>query len=162
MNDLNSFHAQYMNIALEEAQKAAAKGEVPVGAVVVQDETVIGRAHNLRESSMNPVAHAEILALQKASWELKRWRLSGTTLYVTLEPCCMCAGALVLARIDRLVYACTDLKGGACGSIYDIPRDQRMNHPIEVVCGVLEDDCRHMIQSFFQTQREIPVGYFQV
>jgi len=150
-----------MNMALEEAQKATAKGEVPVGAVVVHDEKVIGRAHNLRESSMNPVAHAEILALQKASWELKRWRLTGTTLYVSLEPCCMCAGALVLARIDRLVFGCTDLKAGACGSIYDIPRDERMNHPMEVVCGVLEDECRKMLQSFFQERRETPVGYFQ-
>lgn len=161
MNRLNSVDAKYMNIALEEARKAAVKGEVPVGAVVVQDEKVIGRAHNLRESSMNPVAHAEILALQKASWDLKRWRLTGTTLYVSLEPCCMCAGALVLARIDRLVYGCSDLKAGACGSIYDIPRDERMNHPIEVACGVLEDECRNMIQSFFRERRETQVGFSQ-
>jgi tRNA(adenine34) deaminase len=123
-----------MQEALAEADAAAAHSDVPIGAVVVRNGTVIGRGHNRREVDQDPTAHAEVLALRQAAATLGRWRLDGCTLYVTLEPCTMCAGALVLARIDRLVYGADDPKAGAVGALYDIPRDPRLNHLVEV-CG---------------------------
>ncbi len=147
-----------MAIALEEARRAMEDGEVPVGAVVVYDGEVIARAHNLREGLQDPAAHAEILALREAARKLGRWRLTGATLYVTLEPCAMCAGALVLARIDRLVYGADDPKAGACGSIFDIVREPRLNHRMEVLYGVLEEECRSVLKEFFANRRNGFVG----
>ena len=143
-----------MREALAQAREAYDQGEIPIGCVLVQDGEVIARAHNLRESLSDPTAHAEMLVLREASQKLGRWRLTGATLYVTMEPCSMCAGALVLARISRLVYGCADPKAGACGSVMDIVREPRLNHRIEVISGVLEQDCRDIIRSFFETQRE--------
>jgi tRNA(adenine34) deaminase len=139
-----------MALALDEARAAAASGEVPVGAVVVHDGGVIARAHNLREGLQDPSAHAELLALREAARKLGRWRLTGCTLYVTLEPCAMCAGALVLARIDRLVYGGDDSKAGACGSVVDLVREPRFNHRLEVVGGVLADECGRVLTEFFR------------
>jgi tRNA(adenine34) deaminase len=142
-----------MQEALAEADAAAAHSDVPIGAVVVRDGTVIGRGHNRREVDQDPTAHAEVLALRQAAATLVRWRLDGCTLYVTLEPCTMCAGALVLARIDRLVYGADDPKAGAVGALYDIPRDPRLNHLVEVIRGVEADACGDMLRTFFERRR---------
>jgi tRNA(adenine34) deaminase len=145
--------AVMMQAALQEARLAMARGEVPVGAVVVHDGMIIARAHNGREGLQDPTAHAEILALRCASLALGRWRLTGCTLYVTLEPCAMCAGAMVLARIDRLAFGCRDPKAGACGSIVDLVRDPRLNHRIEVTSGALEAECGQILTEFFTQRR---------
>jgi tRNA(adenine34) deaminase len=150
---MNPSDDKFMAIALEEARRAMEDGEVPVGAVVVYDGEVIARAHNLREGLQDPAAHAEILALRDAARKLHRWRLTGATVYVTLEPCAMCAGALVLARIDRLVYGADDPKAGACGSIFDIVREPRLNHRMEVVRGVLQNECQSALKEFFTNRR---------
>ena len=144
---------RYMRMAVDAAQVAEENGDVPIGAVVVHEGQVIGRAYNQREQLQDPTAHAEIIALTQAATALKLWRLHGCTIYVTLEPCPMCAGALVLARLDRLVYGCSDPKTGACGSLYDIVRDGRLNHQLEVTSGVLTDDCTRLLQDFFQSRR---------
>ncbi len=143
-----------MRLALAEAEKAAASGETPVGAVLVIDGAVVAAAHNMRESWQDPTAHAELLAVREASARLGRWRLQDATLYVTLEPCLMCAGALVLARISRLVYGCRDLKAGALGSAYDVVRDGRLNHTYRITPGVLEAECRLILTTFFDALRE--------
>ncbi len=145
---------KFMRLALAEAEKAAACGETPVGAVLVIDGQVISAAHNMRETWQDPVAHAELLAVREASARLGKWRLQKATLYVTLEPCLMCAGALVLARIDRLVYGCRDLKAGALGSVYDVVRDGRLNHTYRITPGILEADCRAVLTEFFIKLRE--------
>jgi tRNA(adenine34) deaminase len=145
--------ATWMAEALAEAQKAAAEGEVPIGAVVVFDGRVVGRGRNARETRRDPTAHAEVLALQEAARSLQRWRLTGATVYATLEPCPMCAGALVNARVDRLVYAVPDPKAGAAGTLFDVPRDPRLNHRIEVVSGVLAEECGELLSSFFRSRR---------
>lgn len=142
-----------MALALREAIAAAEEDEVPVGAVVVVEERVVGRAHNQREKLNDPTAHAEMIAITQASNALESWRLAGATLYVTLEPCAMCAGALVLARVDRLVFGAPDPKAGACGSLFDIVRDPRLNHRLEVVGGVLEAECAELLKSFFRGKR---------
>jgi tRNA(adenine34) deaminase len=139
----------FMRLALAEAEKAAAAGETPVGAVLVVGGEVVAAAHNLRETLQDPTAHAEALVLREASARLGRWRLSDAVLYVTLEPCLMCAGALVLARIKRLVYGCRDAKAGALGSVYDVVRDGRLNHAYRITPGVLEEECREMLSRFF-------------
>jgi tRNA(adenine34) deaminase len=139
--------------ALAEANAAWANGDVPIGAVVVHGGAVVGRGHNRREVDQDPTAHAELLALREAAASLGRWRLDGCTLYVTLEPCTMCAGALVLARIDRLVFGADDPKAGAVGALYDIPRDPRLNHLVEVVRGVEADDCGEVLRAFFRDRR---------
>jgi tRNA(adenine34) deaminase len=139
-----------MELALGEARVAEAHGDAPVGAVVVHDGEVIARAHNRREYDQDPTAHAEVIALRQAAAALGRWRLAGCTLYVTLEPCAMCAGALVLARLDRLVYGCDDPKAGACGSVMDVIREPRLNHRIEEVRGVLAEECGRILTEFFQ------------
>lgn len=144
-----------MALALREAAGAAAHGDVPVGAVIVQEGVVVARAHNERERRQEPSAHAEMTALRDAAGKLGRWRLSGCTLYVTLEPCAMCAGALVLARVDRVVYGCDDPKAGACGSVFDIVREPRLNHRIEVVRGVLVDECEAVLKEFFAGRRTL-------
>ncbi len=144
----------FMRLALAEAEKAALCGETPVGAVLVLGVEVIARAHNMRETWQDPTAHAEAIVLREASARLGRWRLQDATLYVTLEPCLMCAGALVLARVNRLVYGCRDPKAGALGSVYDVVRDGRLNHVYRITPGVLEAECREVLSGFFEKLRE--------
>jgi len=143
----------FMLEALGEARAAASRGEVPIGAVVVRAGEIIGRGHNLRESSNDPTAHAEMIAIRLAATALDSWRLLECTLYVTLEPCVMCMGAIILSRISRLVYACRDPRAGAVGSIYDFSRDDRFNHRVEVEEGVLADECGALLSGFFQDLR---------
>jgi tRNA(adenine34) deaminase len=144
---------QYMRMAIEEARVAAAMGEVPVGAVLVHEDEVIARAHNIKETVNDPTAHAEILALREGAQKLGRWRLTDCVLYVTKEPCIMCSGAMVNARLGRLVYACRDPKGGGTESLYQIPTDPRLNHRAEVVSGILEEECSTLLKSFFEQKR---------
>jgi tRNA(Arg) A34 adenosine deaminase TadA len=143
-----------MRLALQEARAAAQAGDVPVGAVVSRGEEVLARSGNAREQARDPTAHAEILALRRAAAMVGSWHLEGCTLYVTLEPCAMCAGALVLARIDRLVFAASDPKAGFAGSLGDLVRDPRLNHVIEVETGVLETDASELLRDFFRQRRE--------
>ena len=157
-NSVHFDHHAYMNIALTLARKAAAWGEVPVGALVVyrptaEEEYIISRAFNLRETYQDPSAHAELLALRQASQALGQWRLIDCDLYVTLEPCLMCAGALVNARIQRVIYGCDDYKAGACRSIYQIPSDTRLNHRYEVIPHIQKSECQKVLQTFFQARR---------
>ena len=153
-------HEGWLRLALEEARSAGAAGDVPVGAVIVHDGEVIGRGQNRVERLRDPTAHAEILAIREASAALGYERLAGAALYVTLEPCAMCAGAIVLARLQSLVYGATDPKAGACGSLRDIVRDTRLNHQVEVIGGVLADPCSDLLRKFFREKRETggPVG----
>jgi tRNA(adenine34) deaminase len=149
-----SAYGAAMREALDEAQKALVHGDVPVGAVVLDAQgTVLARAHNDREGSGDPTAHAEVLAIRRASAELGSWRLEGCTLVVTLEPCTMCAGAIVLSRLQRVVYGAVDLKAGAAGSLWDVLRDRRLNHRPEVLPGVLEQECGAVLTSFFAGRR---------
>jgi tRNA(adenine34) deaminase len=145
---------RWLREALALADQAARAGEVPVGCVVVHDGVVVGRGRNRREEDRDPLAHAEILALREAATTLGRWRLSGTTLYVTLEPCFMCAGALVNARVDRVVFGATDQKAGAVGSLADVCRDVRLNHRLVVQGGVLADPCSDVLRRFFRARRD--------
>ncbi len=142
-----------MREALALAQEAGARGEVPVGAVAVFEDRIVGRGANGRESGNDPTAHAELLAIQAAAHALGRWRLTGVTLVVTLEPCAMCAGAMVLARIDRLVYAAADPKAGAVGSLMDLSQDPRLNHRFPVERGLLADEAGELLRSFFRARR---------
>jgi tRNA(adenine34) deaminase len=144
----------YMAMALEEAAAAEAIGEVPIGAVVVCDGAVVARAHNRREIDRDPTAHAEMIAIRGAASKLGRWRLSECTVYVTLEPCPMCAGAMHAARIDRLVYGAPDPKAGAVGSLYDLSSDERLNHRFSYTPGVLADESAAMLRAFFARLRE--------
>jgi tRNA(adenine34) deaminase len=142
-----------MRLALEEARAAASGGDVPVGALVARGDEVVARAGNARERERDPTAHAEILALRQAARAVGSWHLEGCTLYVTLEPCAMCAGALVLARIDRLVLGAPDPKAGFAGSLGDIVRDGRLNHEVEVTVGVLAVECGEVLRAFFAERR---------
>jgi tRNA(adenine34) deaminase len=142
-----------MRLALEEARAAAAGGDVPVGAVVARGDEVVARAGNAREREQDPTAHAEILTLRQTARAVGNWHLEGCTLYVTLEPCAMCAGALVLARIDRLVLGAADPKAGFAGSLGDIVRDGRLNHEVEVTVGVLAEECGEVLRAFFAERR---------
>ena len=143
-----------MRLALAQARLADAIGDVPVGAVVVDATgTVIGDGHNQRESANDPTAHAEVLAIRQAAGALGSWRLEDCTLVVTLEPCTMCAGAAVLARLRRVVYGATDPTAGAAGSLWDVVRDRRLNHRPEVVSGVLEDECQDLLRGWFERRR---------
>lgn len=144
----------WMNIALEEASQAALEGEVPIGACVVADGKLVAQAHNRREVDADPAAHAEFLALEEAAHKLGRWRLSGCTVYVTLEPCFMCAGLMVNARIDRCVYGASDPKGGALGTLYDLSHDERLNHAFEVTSGVCADEAAQQLKDFFRNRRK--------
>lgn len=144
---------EYMRLALEKARAAAAMGEVPVGAVLVHDGVVVAEGANRREVDRDPLAHAEVLALADGAKRLARWRLSGTTLYVTLEPCFMCAGALVNARVDRLVYGALDPKAGAVASLASVCTDARLNHRMLVEGGVLADECGAVLRAFFAAKR---------
>lgn len=143
-----------MALALEEARAAAAEGEVPIGAVVVCEGAVVARAHNRRENEKDPTAHAEIIAIREAARRLGRWRLSDCTVYVTLEPCPMCAGAMHQARIERLVYGAVDPKAGAVGTLYDLSNDERLNHRFEVTSGVLAEESADLLRAFFGRLRQ--------
>lgn len=142
-----------MEAALSEARAAASDGEVPIGAVVVWDGRIIGRGRNRVETAQDPTAHAEIIAIGAAAQTVKSWRLDEGTLYVTLEPCHMCAGAIVLARIPRLVYGARDPKAGACGSLANVVQDLRLNHRAEVQPGILAEECGALLESFFRSRR---------
>ena len=144
----------FMGLALEEAQKAAALGEIPIGAVLVQDNEVIARAHNMRETWQDATAHAEVIVIQDACKKLKRWRLSGCTLYVTVEPCPMCSGAIVNGRVDRVVYGCPDIKAGGAESIFNIITNPNLNHVAKVMSGVREEECAQVMKAFFKRRRE--------
>jgi tRNA(adenine34) deaminase len=145
---------RFMRMAIEAAGIAEENGDVPIGAVIVYKSQIIGKAYNQREQLKDPTAHAEIIALTQAAAFLESWRLNGCAMYVTLEPCPMCAGALVLGRLDRLVYGCDDPKTGACKSLYNIVQDERLNHKLEVTSGVLEEQCREQLQGFFARRRQ--------
>ena len=144
----------FMREALLEARHAASAGEVPVGAILVHDNAVIARGRNAREREQDPTAHAELMVIQEAARKLKSWRLTDTTIYVTLEPCLMCAGAMLQARISRLVFGAWDPKAGACGSLFAVHEDHRLNHQIEVTQGPLESECRDVLRQFFQRVRQ--------
>ena len=142
-----------MRAAIDAAGIAEENGDVPIGAVIVYENRIIAKAYNEREQLADPTAHAEIIVLTQAAASFENWRLHGCTIYVTLEPCPMCAGALVLARLDRLVFGCEDPKTGACGSLYNIVEDDRLNHRLDVTSGVLAEECSKQLQSFFQKKR---------
>ncbi|HVJ49098.1 tRNA adenosine(34) deaminase TadA [Desulfitobacterium sp.] len=146
-------HQDWMRLALEQAKIAYDLGEVPIGAVIVQDNKILALTHNEKELKHDPTAHAEVLAVQRATEKLGAWRLSEATLYVTLEPCPMCAGALVQARLKTLVYGAADLKGGAVGSVMNVLDVNRWNHRVEVVAGVLEEECSVILKDFFHKRR---------
>ncbi|AGB40066.1 cytosine/adenosine deaminase [Halobacteroides halobius DSM 5150] len=143
----------YMQLALKEAQKAFNKDEVPIGAIITKEDQVIAKAHNLRESLQDPTAHAEVLVIRKASEVINSWRLIDCSLYVTIEPCSMCAGTLVQSRIDNLIYGATDPKGGAAGTIFNIVNDRRLNHQLNVKSGILEEQCSQIMKNFFKQLR---------
>lgn len=143
----------YMRLAIEEAKKAEKIGEVPIGAVIVKDGEVVARAHNLRETMQRAVAHAEVLAIDQACQRIGSWRLEDTTLYVTLEPCAMCAGAIVLSRVKRVVFGASDPKGGCAGTLMNLLQEKRFNHQTEVVSGVLQEECGQMLSEFFRKLR---------
>ncbi len=150
---LTQQHERYMRLALEQARMAADAGEVPVGAVIVRDGEVIAAAHNRRETDHDPTAHAEVLAIRRAAAAMKAWRLEGCTLYVTIEPCPMCAGAAVLGRVSEIVFGAPDPKAGACGTLMDVARDARLNHQAAVTGGILATECAAIIRDFFAGRR---------
>lgn len=144
----------FIKEALKEAEKAYRKGEIPVGALIVVNGQIVARTYNQKETTCDPTAHAEILAIREASKILKNWRLTGATLYITKEPCIMCCGAIINARIKRVVYGCNDPKGGGAISLYRILSDNRLNHQVEIKSGILEEECRQILQKFFRELRE--------
>lgn len=144
----------YMELALAEARKAYDLGEIPIGAVLVVDGTVIASAHNMRETWHDATAHAEMIVIREACRQLERWRLTGATLYVTIEPCPMCAGALVMSRIDRLVYGSSDYKAGGVESVFNIVQNKALNHSMEVTAGVMADECAGIMREFFRMRRK--------
>ncbi len=146
-------HEDYMRIAIEEAKIAASLGESPIGAVIVQDGVVVGRGHNTTETDKDPTCHAEMNAIRDAAKHLGGWRLPRCSMYVTLEPCSMCAGAIVLARIERLYVGTPDPKSGACGSLRNIPGDERLNHRVDITTGVLQEECSALLKDFFRQLR---------
>ena len=139
--------------AIAEARKAEAKDEVPIGCIIVQEGRIIARGHNMRETSQDPTGHAELIAIRKAARKLGSWRLLNTTLYVTLEPCTMCMGAIILARIPTVVFGCYDPKGGAAGSLYDLSNDPRLNHSVALLPRILEAECSFLLSGFFADLR---------
>lgn len=146
-------HVAYMRAAMEEARLAEAKLEVPIGAVVVWQDQIIGRGHNLRETTRDPLAHAELIAIKQASEHLGAWRLLDCRLYVTLEPCPMCAGAIVQARVPQVIYGTTDPKAGCAGTLMNLLQEDRFNHRVDVVSGVLQEECSAMLTQFFRKLR---------
>lgn len=151
--ELQDIDRGFMRKTLDAAEIAEENGDVPIGAVIVFENRVIAKAYNQREQLQDPTAHAEIIALTQAAAALENWHLNNCTMYVTLEPCPMCAGALVLSRMDRLVYGCDDPKSGAVKSLYNIVTDERLNHCLKVTAGVLAEDCSRKLQGFFQKKR---------
>ena len=151
---MNDRDLEYMNLALEQARKAGAQGEVPIGAVLVRDDQVLAQAHNFREVWQDPTAHAEMVVIREAATQSGSWRLTDVTLYVTLEPCAMCIGAIILARIPRLVFGALDPKAGACGSVLNVPAERRLNHRVEVIGGMLEQESQELLQTFFKNLRQ--------
>jgi tRNA(adenine34) deaminase len=149
-------HEYYMSLAIEEAKIAYILDEVPVGAIIVRNGEVISRGHNLRETLKDATAHAEIIAIKNACTKLNGWRLIDCDIYVTLEPCSMCAGALVNSRVNRVIFGAFDARAGACGSVYNIVDDLRLNHRLDVVSGVLENECKGLLQEFFKGKRKKP------
>ncbi|MDR3622351.1 MAG: tRNA adenosine(34) deaminase TadA [Paludisphaera borealis] len=152
----DAFDHRMMEHALDLARQAAAMGEVPVGALIVREGRIVSQAFNLRETLHDPTAHAERLALTLAGRALGSWRLEGCTLYVTLEPCVMCAGAIVQSRVQRLVYGAVDRKAGACQSLYRLVDDRRMNHRVELASGILAEECGEILSLFFHDRRGFP------
>ena len=144
---------RFMKAAIDQAHIALENGDVPIGAVIVHQNQIIAKGLNLRHKLNDPTAHAEIIALTAAAEYIGNWRLHGCTIYVTLEPCCMCAGAMVLGRLDRLVYGCDDPKAGAVKSLYNIVQDKRLNHRLEVTSGILADECSAILTDFFRKKR---------
>lgn len=153
MNISSAQDEPMMRLALEEAAKASSRGEIPIGAVIIREGEILAKAHNYREIWQDPTAHAEIVAIRAAASTLGSWRLTETTLYVTVEPCTMCIGAVILARIPRLVFGARDPKAGACGSVFDLAADYRLNHRVLVTGGLLEEDCQALLQQFFRRLR---------
>ena len=149
MNDLF-----FMKEAVAEAQKAYDLKEAPVGAIAIHQGTIVARAHNIRETKNDPLGHAELVLLRKLAHKYKNWRVLGVTLYVTLEPCLMCMGALLQARVKRLVFGAMDPKAGACGSLYDLSKDERLNHRMEVTSGILGNECGGLLTKFFEKLRK--------
>ena len=141
--------------AIAEAMKAKTKAEVPIGCVIVREGRIIARGHNLRESSCDPSAHAEMIAIRKAAMKLGNWRLVDTVMYVTLEPCIMCMGAILLSRIPLVVFGCHDAKAGAAGSLYDLSNDMRLNHRFELISGIMGAECSQILTDFFANLRRI-------
>jgi len=146
----------FMRVALEEAARAPVIGEVPIAAVIVREDRILAQAHNYRELWQDPTAHAEVIAIRAAATMLGTWRLTETTLYVTVEPCSMCMGAIILARIPRIVFGAWDAKAGACGSVFDLSSEPKLNHQVAVTGGVLEQESQGLIQKFFKQLRETP------
>ncbi len=151
---MKTIDEKYMALALKEAKKALLFDEVPVGCIIVKDNKIIARAYNKRETTNDPTSHAEINAIRKASKKLKSWRLVGSTIYVTLEPCSMCAGAILWSRIDRVVYGANDFKGGALGSTYNMYEIKNLNHYPKITSGVLSNQCSEIISSYFKSKRK--------
>ncbi len=150
-----SYYDQFMGEAIAQAKLAEAAGDVPIGCVIVRDGQIISAAHNRRIIDADPTAHAEVLAIRAAAKAIGDWRLTGCSLVVTLEPCCMCAGAIVLARLDRVVYGATDPKAGAVETMYELCTDTRLNHQVEVLSGLRADECSKLLSEFFQVQRRL-------
>jgi len=145
---------EYMQMALEQARLAPALGEVPIGAILVLDGQVLAQVHNFREVWKDPTAHAEVVAIREAATRLGTWRLTGTSLYVTIEPCSMCTGAIIQSRVSRVVFGAPDPKAGACGSVFNLPAERRLNHRVQVIGGVLEKESQELMQSFFRRLRD--------
>ena len=150
---METTHEYYMELALQEAQQAAQQGEVPVGAVIVKDGQVIAKAHNMREQWLDATAHAEVIAVREACKKLKNWRLAGCTLYVTVEPCPMCAGAIFNSRIDTVIFGCRDSRAGAVESLFNVLSHPLLNHQPQVIGGILEDRCADVVRRFFAYRR---------
>ena len=154
LRDQRAQDLTFMRMALEEAARASAVREVPIAALIVRDSQVLAQAHNYRELWQDPTAHAEVIVIRAAATALGTWRLTDTTLYVTVEPCSMCIGAIILARISRVVFGAWDPKAGACGSMFDLPAEPKLNHRVAVTGGVLEQESQTLIQNFFKEIRE--------
>ena len=162
-DNMNKSVNTYMNEALKEAKKAASMGEVPVGAIIVRNEEIIARGYNRTRTDKDPTAHAEMIAIREAAEVLGGWRLTDCTMYVTLEPCTMCAGAIVWSRIDELVIGAMDPKAGACGSVFNIPQEKALNHYTKIETGIMQEDCSKILSCFFEDLRsrknkDIPEG----
>lgn len=149
----NEQHEQWMKEAILEAKKAEAKQEVPIGAVIVKDGQIVGRGHNVRETTHDPLAHAELIAIREASQTLQAWRLTGCDLYVTLEPCPMCAGAIVQARLSRVIYGTADPKAGCAGTLMNLLQEERFNHQTEIIAGIMQEQASSLLKEFFQNLR---------